>query len=406
MMRNIFFGISVLLVLLCTQSNYSASQLNLQLKNIPLSEAIYLLSAELKQNVIINAKAEQMVSINVSHSSANAILDLLLKTNGYVKWKNGQDWVVMTLEEAIKLKQNQSFWRQTLEENAVLQTKIWQLNYLRAADLAHHFENNETQFLSKRGKFFFDQRANQLYIRDVPDKIIALDRLIKRLDIPMKQIAIEAKIISLDADYEKNLGLRYDVLKRATGEIENSEQKPAQQINFAIARLADNMLLDIKLSALENEGHAELISRPKLMTASAETAVIESGEEVPYQETSEGGGTAVSFKKAVLSLKATPEIMPHDRILLKLQMNQDRPSNRIVQGVPTISTRQIMTSVVVKNGETVVLGGIYEDSDENNRERIPFLQAVPLLGQILQFHSHHKSKRELLIFVTPRMINS
>jgi type IV pilus assembly protein PilQ len=156
---------------------------------------------------------------------------------------------------------------------------------------------------------------------------------------------------------------------------------------------------------MENAGRGQLISDPSLYTANQQTASIESGEEIPYQEVSVSGGTATAFKKAVLSLKVTPQIMPGGKVLLQLQINQDRPSSLIVQGVPAITTRQLATNILVNNGQTLVLGGIYEQNNEHTVERVPFLSKIPLLGLLFQQQDVKINKRELLIFVTPKIIS-
>jgi len=212
--------------------------------------------------------------------------------------------------------------------------------------------------------------------------------------VPVKQILIETRLATVDSDFERELGLHFSIQDPLTA------QQSAGHYSLAVARLADGALLDIKLSAMENAGRAELISNPSLFTANQQPASIEAGEEIPYQETSRNGATTTVFKKAVLSLKVTPQIMPDETVLLQLQVNQDKPSNKMVQGVPTISTRQIMTNVLIKNGQTVVLGGIYEMSSEQGEEKLP----IPLLDLLFREKNVKKRKRELLVFVTPRIM--
>ena len=174
----------------------------------------------------------------------------------------------------------------------------------------------------------------------------------------------------------------------------------------SLIKLANGKSLAVELAALEKSGHGELISSPSLLTLNQQTASIESGEEIPYQETSGSGATSVTFKKAVLSLKVTPQVMPGNQVMLQLQVNQDKPNKRMVLGVPSISTRQMNTNILVKNGETVVLGGIYESNHEREEQEIPFLGKIPLVGWLFQQQNILNNKRELLIFVTPRVIMS
>ncbi|MBV8802089.1 MAG: hypothetical protein JO131_03825 [Gammaproteobacteria bacterium] len=240
-----------------------------------------------------------------------------------------------------------------------------------------------------------------LYVQDIEDHIQSIDTLIKNLDIPVQQILIEAHLASIDSDYERELGLSFSS-KQQNGD--SSKPNESSQYHLAIIPLAKDSFLDVQLAALENEGHGELISSPSLFTANQQTASIESGEEIPYQEISKSGATAVAFKKAVLSLKVTPQIMPGNKILLQLQVNQDKPSNRMILGVPAISTRQISTHILVKSGQTIVLGGVYESNKEKGQQRIPFLGKIPFIGWIFNLQNMAENKRELLIFVTPKII--
>ena len=223
--------------------------------------------------------------------------------------------------------------------------------------------------------------------------------MLRQLDAPAQQITIEARLASVDNDFERELGLDFSV--RSTSQ---PDAQTAGRYSIAVAALPDGSVLDVKLAALENAGHAEIISSPSLFTSNHQSASIEAGEEVPYQEVSESGGTAVVFKKAVLGLKVTPQILPGNHVLLQLQINQDRPSSKMVLGMPVIRTRQINTSVLVKDGKTIVLGGIYETNHEEGQRRLPFLSQVPVLGWFFKEQNTLDTKRELLIFVTPRIM--
>jgi type IV pilus assembly protein PilQ len=223
--------------------------------------------------------------------------------------------------------------------------------------------------------------------------------------VPVQQVMIQARIASVDNDFERELGILYDAVpgQQNGGPVENVNPK---HYSLAIAHLPNGSYLNIALAAMERQGRGELISSPSLFTLNHETAAIESGEEIPYQEVSLSGGTAVAFKKAVLRLKVTPQILPQGKLLLELEVNQDRPSDHIVQGVPAITTRQIITHVLVNNGQTLVLGGIFELNKELNEQRVPFLGRIPLLGNLFSDRATKASKRELLIFVTPKVIES
>jgi type IV pilus assembly protein PilQ len=247
-----------------------------------------------------------------------------------------------------------------------------------------------------------DVRTNRIFLQDTPRQINLVNQFIHEMDVPVPQIDIEVKLASVDYDYERDLGLTF--MQTSPDESASTETQGQSRYSLAIAHLPGSALLTVKLAALENAGHAELISSPSLFTANQETASIEAGEEVPYQEVSQSGGTAVVFKKAVLGLKVTPQLLPDKKVLLQLQINQDRPNNKTVLGMPTISTRQIISHVLVKHGQTIVLGGIYELDTQNAEERVPFLSNLPGIGLLFKQQNIKKRKRELLIFVTPKVI--
>lgn len=317
----------------------------------------------------------------------------------------GNTWLILPHAELLRRQQDELKLQMSYEEMAILSTRIWQIHYAKADDIARLIQDSTTSLLSKRGHVRVDARTNSVCVQDTAEHLQEIAALIKRLDIPVQQVLIETKLASVDYDTERELGLNFSV------QYPSDPVSPVQQLtrapkrySLAVAKLADGSILDAQLSALENEGRGELISSPSLFTANQQTAQIESGEEIPYQEVSESGGTAVAFKKAVLRLKVTPQIMPGNRVLLQLQINQDKPSNRIVMGVPAINTRQIMTNVLVGNAETIVLGGIYESNHEQAEQRIPFLGKIPLVGWLFKQQNVTHSKRELLIFVTPKII--
>jgi type IV pilus assembly protein PilQ len=305
----------------------------------------------------------------------------------------------------LKHKEDAQKLTEAMNDSAQLTTRLWQIHYAKADDIARFLQDNAVSLLSKRGHVRVDARTNMLCIQELASHVRELERVIRQLDIPVKQVRIKARLASVDSDYERELGLNFSV-KNPTpdGNPRTLADTVTTRFSLAVATLADGSLLDVALAAMENQGRGDLISSPSLFTSNQQTAVIESGEEIPYQEISLSGGTGVAFKKAVLSLKVTPQIMPGNRVLLQLSVNQDRPSSRIVLGVPAIATRQITTNVLVKNGQTLVLGGIYELNKESDVQRIPFLGKIPVIGLIFQQQNLKTNKRELLIFVTPTII--
>ncbi len=228
-----------------------------------------------------------------------------------------------------------------------------------------------------------------------------------------KQIQIEARIVNIDEDFTKELGLEFGTVSgdnnnssgRLTMDLSTADNKMnSGHFGFTLAKLNNNMLLDTELSAIESEGHGKVISRPKLITLNRKPAYIDSGEDIPYQEKTGEGNTNVNFKKAVLALKVTPEIVAKNKILLDIKVNQDKVSPLTIQGVPAIDTREIKTQVVVDNKQTVVLGGIYEQMQDNVTSKIPVLSAIPLLGKLFIHKQTETEQKELLIFITPQIV--
>lgn len=295
--------------------------------------------------------------------------------------------------------------------NASLLQSVWiPLYFAQAENVVSFITNKSSDMLSPLGKINFDQRNNQIWMKDDAKHIKQVRQLIYHLDQPAPQFLIKAKVINIDRQYQKSLGILFRTEhsnKNSSTELtmdEPEEVSGAGEFTVTVAKLAGNHLLDLQISALEQEGHASLISSPALTTLENQPAVIESGAEVPYQEATSSGATNVSFKKAVLKLQVTPQRMPNDHILLHISLNQDRVSTLTVNGVPAIQTQQITTQVVVKNQETIVLGGILETSHAKQQEGIPIIGDIPIVGELFHHHEKLTRQRELLIFITPSMM--
>lgn len=394
-------GLVVFFFLFLRASYALTMPITLSASQLYLPEAIQLLAKSLKQNVVVSPAVVGTTTLHLQQADARQAFDALLATNGLAKWEIGEVWYVAPFAELIKQKQEEGRWHRLFDENAELETVMIQMHYAKASDVADLLRKEQAGLLSKRGQVRVDQRTNTLFVQDIDANMACVKALIQKVDVPVQQVVIEAKLVSIDHDQEKALGLQFGLKSEGRGK---SLGGSLGRYSVAVASLADGSLLDVKLAALEEAGYAELISSPRLYTANQQAAVIESGEEVPYQEVSESGGTAVVFKKAVLGLRVTPQVLPDGKILLQLQINQDRPSNKMVQGVPTINTRKMMVNILGKSGETIVLGGIYENNYEKGQQRVPFLSHLPLLGWLFTQQTTREAKRELLIFVTPTIM--
>lgn len=375
--------------------------LSFDLQNVEIRDVIYIFAKFLHQNVIISSKVTGLVSLHLHDMPADEIFDLLLLSHDLIKQDVGHSWFVTPRQDLIQHQEDQIKLHSSLEEASPVLTRIWQIHYAKAEDIAHLLQNNNNSLISKRGHLETDIRTNVICIQDTAEHLQDIQKVITHLDVPVQQVLIATRLASIDSDCEHELGVNFTV-QPADGAM---HPDCVGRYGLVVARLVDGSKLDVQLSALEKMGKGELISSPSLFTANQQTASIESGEEIPYQEESESGGTAVAFKKAVLSLKVTPQIMPNNQVLLQLHINQDRPSSRIVQGVPAINTRQITTNILVKNGQTIVLGGIYESNREHAEQGIPCISKIPLVGWLFKQQNVLENKRELLIFVTPKIIS-
>lgn len=288
-------------------------------------------------------------------------------------------------------------------------TEVVAVHYANASNLAMLLSDKSLDLISVQGKIIVDQQNNSLFLHDAPTRLVQLKKFIAKLDLPTPQILIKAKIVFVDDTFIKNLGALFSTRSSKPDRLGgfNMDLPSADTpntIRVPIIRFTDGSLLDMEITALENSGHARLISSPELVTLNRLPAMIESGEEIPYQETTYSGGTSVTFKKAVLRLKVTPQLMPQGRVLLQLEVNQDKVSPLLIKGVPAISTQQLQTQVLVKDQQTIVLGGIYEQENSLQEDGIPGLRKLPVIGGAFQRTKQVNNRRELLIFITPKII--
>jgi type IV pilus assembly protein PilQ len=287
------------------------------------------------------------------------------------------------------------------------------LKYADAEYISKLISAQNSGFLSSAGTVSADTRTNAIWIKDDTAHLEQIKKFIRDIDQPAGQVEIEARIINADDDFTRELGIKFGTVKGGSDSDKNgiSMDTPLVQtgighFSFAIADLGNDILLDMEISALESEGRGKIISSPKLVTLNRKTAHIESGEDIPYQQRTGEGNTDVAFKKAVLGLKVTPEIVSDTQLMLNISVNQDSVSSITVGDVPAISTREIETQVLVNDGQTIVLGGIYEESNGNKKNKIPYLSDIPLLGWFFTNTVNENRRKELLIFITPRILKN
>lgn len=416
---------------------FTGKRISLNFQNINIRAVLQLLADFTAINMVVSDKVQGDITLRLNDIPWDQALDIILTTQGLDKRITGNVMLIDTKKSLDDMEEAHLKSQQIIQKLEPIRSDLLQINYAKAADLALLIKDKQNSLLSERGKISVDARTNTLWIQDTGTRIEEVRELIKELDVPVKQVLIEARIVDVTKDFAQDLGIRWGVSKptHLSGSLEganafqttpgatNPANVPiaerlnldlaaapvtgnAASVGIALAKLGNNILLDLELSALESEGRAELISSPRLITTNQQAAVIESGQEIPYQEATSSGATAVAFKKAVLSLKVTPQITPDNKILMDLQINQDTPSPQTFNGVPAILTKEIQTNVLVSNGQTIVLGGIYRQDKNKSIKRIPFLGSLPVVGPLFGNKQITLSNEELLIFITPRIITN
>lgn len=427
------------------QFGYTGEKLSLNFQNIEVRAVLQLLADFTGMNLVTSDTVKGNLTLRLKNVPWDQALDIILKSKGLAMRQSGNVMMVAPAAEiAAREKQELEAQRQQVELEP-LYTEIIEIKFAKAAQLATLLTSSgqggqgggsasgRRGFLSPRGSITLDDRTNSLLIRDTAQHLEDMRQIIEQLDMPVRQVLIESRIVIANNDFNKELGVRFGTSTQndnsslgqavvsgnlnGTSQIINGEDleqvdrlnvdlpvaNPSGSIGLALAKLPLGMLLELELSAMQAEGQGEIISSPRVITSNQQQATIEQGTEIPYQEASSSGATSVSFKEAVLKLDVTPQITPDDRIVMDLEVSQDQVGE-VFQGVPSIDTRSVATQVLVDNGETVVLGGIYEQSKSNNVERVPFFGDLPYVGFLFKNTANEDRKRELLVFVTPKIV--
>ncbi len=293
-----------------------------------------------------------------------------------------------------------------------LETALVALSYAKAKDVGTLLQAKQTGLLSNRGHMAFDVRTNSVWVQDSAPHLETIKHLIEQLDVPVEQVLLKAKIITIDQAHEEEFGVRFGLTRSdKLGGRFNVDMpsvtlfnEPAS-VGLAVARLGDGVLLDMELSAMERDNVLEIIASPRLIASHETMALIESGSEIPYQEQTAGGGASAAFKKAVMSLQVTPRITKNHQVMLSLEVKQDKPGVSIESG-KVIETQHMKSQVLVGNNETIVIGGIEETKKHNVIEKVPFLGDIPLFGRLFTHKTNAVEKKELMIFITPIILEA
>ena len=429
------------------RGRYVGEKLSLNFQNVEVRAVLNVIADFTDLNMVTSDSVGGNITLRLKDVPWDQALEIILQTRGLDQRRSGNViWIAPRDELATREKlalesQNQ------ITELEQTRTESFQLNYTKAADVQKMLSDRTQPVLSKRGSAVLDARTNTLFVQDVPSRLEEVRRLIAKIDVAVRQVLIEARIVEASDSFAKNLGARLGMIelgpsnRRPFGrggpgvnigaEVTNTSQAagftegqattnaaglsvdlPAAGLNsftrgalsFVLFNNALTRFLNVELSALEADGKGKIISSPRVLTANQVEALIEQGTEIPYQQATSSGATAVSFRKANLSLKVKPQITPDGNVIMTLDVNKDSPGATTPAGVQ-INTKHVKTEVLVENGGTVVIGGIYEQIDRTDITQIPFLGDLPYVGFLFKNKTTNTSKTELLVFITPRIVN-
>ena len=381
--------------------------ITLDFQDVEIRTALQLIADFAGFNLVAGDEIAGRITMRLVDVPWDEALDLILATEGLSKLRTGNVIYVAPVADIATVEKAGIERRRELDELAPLQTAFIPVRYADAAALAAFGrDDGAPAALSTSGSVRVDARTNSLIVHDTAENLAAFRRVIERLDVPVRQVWIEARIVTANSNASEELGIRWrarvdsgdrtDVPEMA---LRLSDDADGANVGYGI--LGADYLLDVELSALAAAGHAEIVARPKVVTGDQHTALIESGVEIPYQQATRSGATSIAFKDAVLQLAVTPRITPEDDIVMELDIKQDTVG-RIYHGVPSINTTRIETRVRVADGETVVLGGIFQTDRYRTAAQTPLLGDLPLIGAVFRRTLERDDRQELFIFITPR----
>ena len=413
-----------------SKTHYSGSPISMNFQDISLRSALQIIADFNHFNLVVSDGVQGNITLRLDNVPWDQALDTVLQVRGLAKRLNGNILLVATAQEFAEQEQQALQQRQSQGVLAPLVTEFIQVNHAKARDIMALLNADSTPLISEQAAIAVDERTNMLIIKDTQQGINNIHRMLSSLDIPVQQVVIEARMVTIDDGFEEAFGVRWGYSndsrsgrnqQAVSGTIEGINAGAddasfnvnlpvagaAGNIAFQIAKLGGGRILDLELSALERENRAEVIASPRVTTSNQKAALIEQGTQIPYSTVSEQG-TEVAFKHAVLSLEVTPQITLDHKLVLDLTITQDSLGDRIPQATGgdavSINTQAISTQVLVNNGETLVLGGIFQQSIMRRVTKVPGLGDLPGVGRLFKTTQDHNSKRELIIFVTPRIV--
>jgi len=437
-----------------SKPGYNGEKLSLNFQNIDVRSVLQVIADFTGFNIITSDTVSGNLTLRLKDVPWDQALDIIMQSKGLTQRKTGNViWIAPSEEVAAKekLKLDAS---QQIEDLEPMITEPFTLRYQKADALKAIISDAKQKILSKRGSAVVDTRTNTVFVQDTPRHLEEVQNIINKIDIPIKQVMIESRLVIADDKFSRQLGARFGVQKQQSNNansfatsgslgggtgapiptaasqpgssqlatnpasavgVVDSTGRPDLNVNLPVSnafgsfalslfRLPAGFLLNLELSALETDQRGKVVSSPRVTTANQQKAIIEQGVEIPYQQATSSGATSVSFKNATLSLEVTPQITPDDKIIMDLEVRKDSIGD-VFQGVPSIKTQHIQTQVLVSNGETAVLGGIYELTERNDVDRVPFFGSLPVIGNLFKHTSKQNDKTELLIFITPKVMS-
>lgn len=400
---------------------YKGAKMGMNFQSLDIRAALQLLADYSGQNIVVSDAVQGTVALRLKDVPWDQALDLVLESKGLGMVQRGNViWVAPQQEITAK---EQSAAERDLQkvEQQPLRTVSFQLNYQKAERVKTLLVDKDQRILSKRGAVSFDERTNMLFVNDTSPKLEEVSNLIKKIDIPVRQVSIEARIVEANEDFAKELGAKVGFANSEQAFAKNNRAGtftapglsnfPASAINgatpgsfsFMLFNTALTSVLNMELSALVSDGNGRIVSSPRVVTADQMEATIEQGTEIPYQKATSSGATSVEFKKAVMSLIVKPQITPDGRVILDLKVNKDSVGVTTLSG-PSIDTKKVNTQVLVENGGTVAIGGIIAEEEHGTVNKVPFLGDLPLIGNLFKKTSRSSSRKELMILITPKIV--
>ena len=415
------------------KSKYTGKPISLDFQDVPVRQVLQIIAQVNDFNLVTTDTVTGNVTIQLSGVPWDQALDMILRIKGLDKRLDGNILLVAPSEEMAARETQQLQSEQQVKQLAPMQTANITVNYAKAQEMAAILKSESGGILSDRGSVSVDERTNTLLVRDTQESIDQARATVDALDIPVKQVLIESRMVTVRDNVGEELGVRWGITDRGSdaavsGSLEGADTAAggvlpsidnrlnvnlpvssagAGRIGFQVASLVDGTILDLELSALESENKGEIIASPRITVANQREAYIEQGTEIPYVQATSSGATSVEFKKAVLSLKVTPHITPDNRVILDLVVTQDTRGETVSTSTGpavAIDTQEIKTQVLVENGETVVLGGIFQQLNTDDISKVPLFGDLPVVGNLFKKSSEIYQKRELLIFVTPKIV--